>query len=168
MKTLSIIFLLLSMSLNASVVYKKVNKDGSITYSDEPSNGAKELDLSNSNSAVMPSLVNNDRKVNQPEPAKVKYQLKIISPSPEQTIRNNSGQVNIVASIKPLVPGKYQLMLNGAVHTSQTGGKFQLEAMPRGEYSIQLRFVGNSGKVLALTDTQSFYLHKASALINAN
>jgi hypothetical protein len=172
MKTLPIILLLLSMSLSAAVVYKKVNQDGTITYSDEPSEGAVKLDLAAGNSVVMPSLVSLQAKQNKTaktfKPAQVQYQLRVISPAPEQTIRSNNGKLTVVASITPNVPGQYQLVLNGLVKTSQTSGTFKLEAMPRGEYSVQVRFIGNSGKVLALTDMQTFYLHKASALIKAN
>jgi hypothetical protein len=172
MKALSIIFVLLSMSLNASVVYKTVNLDGSITFSDVPSEGAEKLDVSTSNSVVMPALVSPQAKTNRTakslKQTQMQYQLNVISPSPEQTIRSNIGKMKVVASITPNVPGNYQLLLNGVLHKSQTSGTFQLKDMQRGEYTAQVRFVGNSGKVLALTDMQTFYLHKASALIKAN
>lgn len=172
MKILGIIFLLLSMSLGAAVVYKKVNQDGSITYSDVPSEGAVELDLTAGNNAVMPALVPSQAKINKTvktlKQAQVQYQLKLISPTAEQTIRSNNGKMSVVASITPKMPGQYQLMLNGVLQLSQTSGTFKLENMRRGEYSVQVRFIGNSGKVLALTDMQTFYLHKASALIKAN
>jgi hypothetical protein len=172
MKALSIIFVLLSMSLNASVVYKTVNLDGSITFSDVPSEGAEKLDVSTSNSVVMPALVSPQAKTSRTakslKQTQMQYQLNVISPSPEQTIRSNIGKMKVVASITPNVPGNYQLLLNGVLHKSQTSGTFQLKDMQRGEYTAQVRFVGNSGKVLALTDMQTFYLHKASALIKAN
>ena len=172
MKALSIIFVLLSMSLNASVVYKTVNLDGSITFSDVPSEGAEKFDVSTSNSVVMPALVSPQAKTSRTakslKQTQMQYQLNVISPSPEQTIRSNIGKMKVVASITPNVPGNYQLLLNGVLHKSQTSGTFQLKDMQRGEYTAQVRFVGNSGKVLALTDMQTFYLHKASALIKAN
>ena len=172
MKTLFIILLLSSMSLGSALVYKKVNQDGSITYSDAPSEGAVPLDLATGNSVVMPALVSPQAKiyktVKNPKQTQVDYQLSIMSPTPEQTIRNNNGKMNVITRITPNVPGQYQLILNGVLHSAQTSGTFQLEGMQRGEYSVQVRFIGNSGKVLASSNMQTFYLHKASALIKAN
>ncbi|MFT5311813.1 MAG: hypothetical protein ACI8Z9_000287 [Paraglaciecola sp.] len=172
MKIMGVIFLLLSMSLCATVVYKKVNQDGSITFSDVPSEGAVRVDLASGNSVVMPALVLPQAKINKTvkilKQAQIPYQLNIISPTPEQTMRSNNGEMNVLVNITPNVPGQYQLMLNGVLHSSQTSGTFRLEGMHRGEYSVQVRFMDNSGKVLALSDMQTVYLHKASALFKGN
>ena len=46
--------------------------------------------------------------------------------------------------------------------------QLKLENVERGEHHIEVRLVGQSGKILASSGQQTFYLHKASALINAN
>ena len=175
MKTLSIIALLLvSLSVGSTVVYKKTNQDGTVIYSDEPSEGAVLLDQAINNTVVMPSLlppkqpsyVSQDSK--KTSSAEAVYSLKIISPAAEQTVRNNLGEVDVVASISPKASGIFQLMLNGELHLTKPSPVFHLQDLQRGEYSIQIRFVGKSGKILALTDMQIFYLHKASVFINAN
>jgi hypothetical protein len=38
----------------------------------------------------------------------------------------------------------------------------------RGAHTIKVNFLDNSGKILASSKQQTFYLQKASALINAN
>jgi hypothetical protein len=178
MKTLSIVLLVSisvgSMSIASTVVYKKTNQDGTVSYSDEPSEGAVQLDQSTSNTVVMPSMLSPKRSSNVSENSKKSlsdkplYTLSINSPSSEQTIRSNIGEVDVVASINPKASGIFQLMLNGELHLTQPTPVFHLQDLQRGEYSLQVRFVGKSGKILALTDTQIFYLHKASVLINAN
>ena len=175
MKTLSIIALLLvSLSVGSTVVYKKTNQDGTVIYSDEPSEGAVLLDQSVSNTVVMPSLLPPKRPsyVSQgskkSSSAEALYSLKIISPAAEQTVRSNLGEVDVVASISPKASGIFQLMLNGELYLTKPSPVFHLQDLQRGEYSLQIRFVGKSGKILALTDMQIFYLHKASVFINAN
>ncbi|MFT5676856.1 MAG: hypothetical protein ACI808_002805 [Paraglaciecola sp.] len=175
MKTLSIIALLLvSISVAATVVYKKTNQDGTVTYSDEPSEGAVLLEQPTSNTVIMPSLLPPKRPLYVSEGskkssiAKTLYSLKIVSPAAEQTVRNNLGEVDIVASISPKASGIFQLMLNGELHLTKPNPVFHLKDLQRGEYSLQVRFVGKSGRILALTDTQIFYLHKASVFINSN
>ena len=96
------------------------------------------------------------------------YTLTIDSPDAEGTVRNNLGEVDIVASISPKASGSFQLLLNGELKSTRPRPVFHLNGLDRGEYSFQVQFVGKSGKILALTEPQTFYLHKASVLINAN
>lgn len=179
MKTLSIIALLLSFGVGSTsvaqtVVYKKTNPDGTISYSDQRSDGAVALDETNSNTAVMPSLqpprerLYTSAKTTKSLKAADIYTLKIISPEDEGTVRNNLGEVDVVASISPKASGSFQVLLNGELKSTQPRPVFHLNGIERGEYSLQVRFVGKSGKILALTEMQTFYLHKASVLINAN
>jgi hypothetical protein len=180
MKTLSIVVLMLlsvgvsSMSVAQTVVYKKTNPDGTISYSDQHSDGAVTMNESINNTAVMPSLqpprerlyssTTSTKSVNATDI----YILKIVSPEDEGTVRSNIGEVDIVASLSPKASGSFQLMLNGELKSTQPRPVFHLNGLERGEYSLQVRFVGKSGKILALTQPQTFYLHKASVLINAN
>jgi hypothetical protein len=177
MKALSIVLLLLvSMVAGSVVVYKKVNEDGSVTYSDVPSDGAKQLVLTQHNTAVMPSSQTSpasNKQLKLPAPTKrsiiVKsYSIRILSPTPGQTIRSNNGVLDIETKLAPEVAGRYELLLNDTLHTSQGSPKFHLENISRGEHRFQVRFVDNSGKILALTPMQTVFLHRASALINAN
>jgi hypothetical protein len=96
------------------------------------------------------------------------YSLTIISPAAEQTVRSNLGELNVVASINPKASGIFQLMLNGELHMTEPSPVFHLQDLQRGEYTLQVRFVGKSGRILASTEMQTIYLHKASVLINAN
>ena len=61
-----------------------------------------------------------------------------------------------------------KLVFDNEVVKTQSKNQFQLENVNRGAHTIQVNFLDNSGKTLALSKQQTFYLHKASALINAN
>jgi hypothetical protein len=92
----------------------------------------------------------------------------IRSPTAEQTLRENSGAVSISADVLPKKSGKFQLIFDNQVVNTQSNGQFQLENVNRGAHTIQVNFLDNSGKILALSKSQTFYLQKASALINVN
>lgn len=166
--------LLLCISVSAQVVYKTVKADGSAVYSDVRSEGAVPVSLSSMNTVVVPALNNaanntssRSNPIKKPTPD-VQYVVSIRSPEAEQTLRDNSGAVTISADILPKKPGKFQLLLNNQLVKTQSNGLFQLENVNRGAHTIQVGFLDNSGKILALSKLQTFYLQKASALINAN
>jgi hypothetical protein len=97
----------------------------------------------------------------------VQYLVSILSPAAEQTLRDNSGAVTISASVLPKKAGKFQLIFDGQVLKTQSKNQFQLETVNRGAHTIKVNFLDNSGKILASSKQQTFYLQKASALINA-
>lgn len=158
--------------MSAQVVYKTVKADGSVVYSDVRSDGAVPVKLSSMNTVVVPALNNaaihttnqiNSVKRRRPE---IKYSVFIRSPVAEQTLRDNSGVVIITSEVLPKKTGNFQLVIDNHVVKTQSNSKFKLENINRGAHIIQVNFLDNSGKILASSKQQTFYLQKASALIN--
>ncbi|MEO9946862.1 DUF4124 domain-containing protein [Paraglaciecola sp.] len=174
MKLLYIIgLLLLCITASANVIYKTVKEDGTVVYTDIPSKGATSVNLSAVNSAVIPTLKGSNAKPNisgphkQPEKVIV-YTVSILNPVAEQTIRNNSGELTVTAQVSPDTPGKYNLFLDNQLVSTKGNGLFRLENLERGAHEIEVKFLNNSGKILASSELQTFYLHKASALFTPN
>ncbi len=146
-------------------VYKIVHKDGSVSYSDQGVPEAEEMTLN----VPMSTMQSGNQKIaTQPHVTikqKTNYQVSIVSPQADATIRSNQGELSIVSSIEPKINGLFQLTINDQIIESATG-VFQLEDMHRGAYQYSVKFIDNSGKVLATTQTRNLYLHQASALIN--
>lgn len=168
------LFILLFTQVGAGTVYKTVTPTGQVIYSDSPSADAQPMEL-NANLIIDPlstaqlKSVNTPQSVNTPrgEKSAIDYQLTILSPQPEQTIRNNRGQLVIRGALKPVASGNFKLHINQR-EMVQNKPLFQLDNLDRGEYQFYIEFIGNSGKILASSNQQTFYLHKASALIKAN
>tara|TARA_R110002153_G_scaffold10418_2_gene41165 strand:- start:1176 stop:1763 length:588 start_codon:yes stop_codon:yes gene_type:complete len=165
---------LFCISVSAQVVYKTVKADGSVVYSDVVSDGAVPVNLSAMNTVVMPALnsassqtTSRNNPVQKSKP-QVEYVVFIRSPMAEQTLRDNSGAVTINAEVLPKKSGKFQLVFDNQVVKTQSKSQFQLESVNRGAHIIQVNFLDNSGKILASSKPQTFYLQKASALIHAN
>lgn len=167
----SIILLLLCVYASASVVYKTIKEDGSVVYTDTPTDTSTPVKLSAVNN-IVPTLNKPSLSVspnNQTIKRKlVNYIVSINSPAPEAHIRNNAGQVSISVSVSPKGAGNFQLMMDGQVIKTQTNNLFELEGINRGIHTIKVNFLNKSGKILASSPEQTFYLHKASALIQAN
>jgi hypothetical protein len=146
-------------------VYKTVHKDGSITYSDQPSAGAVEMVLSVPTNTFQSTVSSSKPPSQVTHKQNIIYTINILNPQPEATIRSNIGEISISASIKPEINGFFQLQINEQVHESATG-IFTLIDMPRGAYKYSVKFIDNSGKVIALSKTRNMFLHQASTLIN--
>jgi hypothetical protein len=165
--------LLLCISVSAQVVYKTVRADGSVVYSDTASKGAVPVDLLSTNTVVVPALGKMPRQtVSQKQRVKkviseLQYIVSILSPAAEQTLRDNSGTVTITVNVSPKKSGKLQLIFDNKLFRTQSNRQFQLESVNRGAHTIKVNLLDNSGKILASSKQQTFYLQKASALINA-
>ncbi|MGS2720743.1 DUF4124 domain-containing protein [Paraglaciecola aestuariivivens] len=175
MKSLVILGALLwTINVSAKVVYKTVKPDGTVVYSDVQTPGATAVKLSAVNTAQMPSLTANTQltpKAQKPklnQVANIKASVTILAPQPEQTLRDNNGRVEVLSQVSPKVKGQYQLLLNNRVLMTQASGNFMLSSIDRGAHTLQVNFLDTSGKILASSSPQIFYLHKASALFRAN
>ncbi|MFQ3248697.1 MAG: hypothetical protein ACI9O6_000499 [Glaciecola sp.] len=162
---LVIVGLALSASVNAGKIYKTVNEDGTITYSDQPTPGSVEVDFaSNTTTVVQNPTTRTKQLITIKKKQAVEHTLTVNSPSVEETIRNTTGTVSISASVTPNAPGHYELSLHEKKLRS-TSGTFLVKDLPRGEYSYQINFVSTSGKVIASSEVRRFFMHKPSVLI---
>lgn len=145
-------------------IYKTVHADGSVSYSDQPSEGAVEIDIGG-NALTIQGL--KSPPITPPKILKqtTDYKLTILSPAKDATIRNNLGEINIAAQLEPSLAGTFELVINGTAYQSVTG-IFRLSNMDRGSYQYLIHFIDNSGKVIASSQTSTLHLHKASVLIN--
>lgn len=166
--TLALFF---AVTVSATQLYKVVHLDGSVTYTDTPQEGAVEVDVTKTNSVTVPSLNAGNqtqlpaKRVDKKYPA---YQLSIVSPQNEATVRNNLGKVTVKAQLSPIGSGRFDLYLDGEIAQSSPAPSFQLQNVVRGEHDIQVKFVHHTGKILASSKKIVFFMHQASILINPN
>ncbi|MCC2617478.1 DUF4124 domain-containing protein [Aestuariibacter halophilus] len=156
-----------SVCVSAGTLYMIKEKDGTVRYTDMPVAGAVPVDLSGVNSAVMPALAPTKtapatKTVQRPA---VQYDLSITAPADGATIRNNLGNFSVSGQVSPTGPGVFQLLMDGNVVATNPIPQFSLESVDRGEHTLQLQLVDNTGKILASSPQHTVYLHRASALI---
>ncbi len=160
---------LASAGLSATTLYKVVDKDGSVTFTDVPRPGATPVVIGKANVADTSSNVL--RNNSQPKTVQIQYPdyvLSMNSPANGATIRNNFGRINVSATLSPQGAGQFQLFLDDSLVETSGTPVFQLENVDRGEHHLQIKFLHNSGKILASTQKRVVYLHRTSVLINAN
>ena len=168
MKWLLLLSVFLASTVTAQTIYKVVQADGTILYTDTPQEGASQVELLGNTSNVADSLPTPKIKPQTTEKPSPRYKVTITSPEPEATIRNNQGNVTITASTTPSFRGRYRLTFDGQSTRINSAGNFTLTGLNRGTHTYHIDILDNKGKTLASSPSQTLYLHQASALINTN
>lgn len=165
MRAFTLISLLLLSLFAQATVYKWVDKDGRVHYSDEPHPNAEVVELKEKtlNQIALPPVKNdtNDSQVIQ----QIQYQVVITSPTEEETVRDNNGDFQVIATVTPEVKSQYlmALKLDGqTVGKPQMGGIFQLKNIDRGEHTIVVDAMTQNGKVFASSSPRKIFLHQAA------
>ena len=162
-KILSIL-LLITLGVSAEV-YRSVDENGNVVFTDKPSPGAETIDLEDVqtiNVPPPPDINYSPRK----QPEKAYTEVTIISPQNDQAIRNDAGNVTVNVGVKPALQpsdslvlyldGK-EIMLGKAMAKAFSG-------LDRGTHTVRAAVKDANGKVQKGSSTVSFHLLRNSVL----
>lgn len=150
-------------------IFKVVNEDGSVTYTDTPPPNAETVELDIKTRNVVSAIKTPKTQKVQVKKKKPNYSVSITSPAPEATLRDNAGNIVIKAEQNSAEKAPlYRLIFDGAPVKSNSSGIFKLEGVHRGAHTYKVELTNNTGKTLASSPTQTLYLHQASVFINNN
>jgi hypothetical protein len=169
---IAVVLLLCTASLQAQI-YRWVDEEGNVQFSDIPPPGnqppAETVDLpkpSTMDSYRPPAEATDTTDADTAEGEKpVSYRhFSISSPPDDEALRENAGNVTITVDISPdLQPGhRLNLYLDGnLLDNGGTRTTVQLNNVPRGTHQIRAEILDASGKVLRRTSS-SFHLLRAT------
>jgi len=163
-------FLLGTSMLYAGTVYKKVNKDGSVEYSDVPFTGASEVKLKDIDQQnTLPAFKRPPSLTNKPtrKSSAAKPDVHIVSPLNGDTLRDNEGNITIVVQKEGKEKKKYktQILINGApVGKPTQASVISIKNISRGEIKIKAQLLSRTGKILATTPETVVYMHRVSVI----
>ncbi len=165
--------LLLSLSTMAlAAVYKHVQPDGSVIYSDRPPvENATEIKLPKVHTMPATPVAPPSEATPAPKKAAVNYgEVRITQPQPDATIRENTGQVRVSVMLTTALKiddgHRLTFALDGRlIGKPQTEGGITLENVDRGTHSVEARVVDASGQTLARSQAVTFHVQRFSALL---
>ncbi|MGI2195885.1 DUF4124 domain-containing protein [Shewanella baltica] len=166
MRSLTLIGLVLFSMLAQATVYKWVDKDGKVHYSDEPQPNAQVVELKEKtlNQIALPLPKTDSNNANQAIES-IQYKVNITSPAEEETVRDNNGDFDVVATITPELKSQYLMVLKldgTPVVQPQIGGTFKLKNIDRGEHTLVVDALTQNGKVFASSSPRKIFLHQAA------
>ena len=173
---LSAIFICILFSYSSAFaqMYKWVDEEGNISYSDQPPyKGAEQLDAP-ALSTVSRTRATPQKTEDSTEPTEdkevTKYtELKITSPMNDATIRDNSGNFSISFSVKPALDTNFNhsfsVSMNGkVVKNNLTSGSASFSNIDRGTHNISVSVKDKSGKTLRKSKSVTIHLHRQSVI----
>jgi len=160
---------------HADKVYKWVDAQGNVLYTDQPRKGAQEIKIvaAPANAAQASQIVRQQlaafAAVVEPDRSKPSA-VTLSAPANEETIRDNDGNVTVAFRVQPEPRDgeRIRLTLDGSVvGTDVNPPGIVLSGLDQGTHTLQATVTDRSGRVLVRSDLVTFYLKHDSSLAPA-
>lgn len=164
-------------------IYRWVDDDGNVVFSDEPHANAEKIEVSPStvytpqeniedadeDDDILKLSPDEPPTVEEAQPAVPDYQLRIVAPANDESIWVNNGNVTVDMIVEPQLDAErgdlIELQLDGSqVATPQAGTTFQLNNLSRGTHNLSAHVIDSNGNRLTTSANVTFHLHRASVL----
>ena len=156
---------LLALGASAAPMYRLVDENGRVTFTDVPGSAAKR---------VVQHAANTYR-ARQPQPcapapaapqsdAFAGYRSVAIAWPQDEAIRANDGSIRIVAATEPELEPEHRavVLLDGQAAQQSDGLTFDLTELDRGRHELAVQIIDGDGAVLAESRPKIIHLLRAS------
>jgi hypothetical protein len=166
MRTWLFIVLLLPFFVQAEI-YRWVDSDGKVHYSDQPAKGASKVRLPGISTYKSKPYKKITPGKPKPKPADQTYRVRIVKPQEKETVRSNEGEIEVEVDVSPdlNVRRGHRLIisLDGKTHIATTS-KYKLTGVDRGTHVIAVQVFSSTGRVLSSSTSVTVHLRKHSSL----
>ncbi len=155
--------LLLCLSITPALaeIYKTVDKNGHVTYTDNPppNTNAKPVELKSLNTT--PSITSVPEYITStPQTEPQGYSLNLLAPENGKTLLPNERSVTISVNLNPALQNDDLLAfkLDGKIMSKTNETTYNLVEPPRGEHSITAAVIDSEGKEVAQSDAVTIFV----------
>jgi len=156
--------LLIFMGLSiAETVYKSVDENGNIIFTDKPSRDAEEIKLQKLQTIKNPNPAKYKPKAKQPKQEALYKTFLVSNPADGAGLRSNSGNVSISLTLQPPLRPSHKIIISmdGKEVSNGSTSSVSLQNIDRGTHTISASVVDGNGKQMISTSS-SFSLLRAS------
>lgn len=149
----------------STTLYRWVDEEGRVHFSDQPRQGAEEVTVRSPSTFETPKPPVRRKQEAPRQEEKFRYEsLNIVQPTAEQTLWNIEGVLNVSVTLTPaLRPGhKLRAHINGNTTDVGTGRSFKLNEVYRGEQNLSVSVVDAMGRELTRSPTVKFFVQQTS------
>lgn len=160
--------LVVSAGAAAEDVWRWVDEEGVIHFSDRPHPGAERVQIGPVQTFPAPVLSPaRETTPSQPgEPAAPYSRVEIASPAAGETLWNIAGELSVQVALEPQLAGGHEMRLyfdgNPVEGAPQGSGQFALGEVYRGEHTLRAAIFDAEGRELASSETITFYVQQTS------
>lgn len=148
-------------------VYTYIDADGNRVFTDRPPDNrpVEKVPISTSNrmEAVRPPLAT--QRLQPPPAPELRYEvLRILSPTPDTTIRGDTAQLIVTASSEPaLHPGhSFRLVMNNQVVATQRSPVFAISQVDRGTHQVAVEIIDQQERIVERTPSQPVHIKRTT------
>ncbi len=155
-------------ALSSAAVYKWVDADGAVHFSDVPREGAEEVHVPPPQTYEAPSLPPITPRAEPVVDPAAYTRFVQVTPATDENIWDNTGTITVnFAAEPPLQTDRgHQLvvLVDGQARPAVSDSSVILENIDRGSHTLQGQIVDARGDVLISSDTTTVHLHRQSVL----
>lgn len=143
--------LLLFTHTATAQVYKTVDAEGRVIYTDRPAPGAEQVPLSEVNSMPAAEPTAPPTRKEPTSNASPYTNIAILEPVDGATVTNPGGNFSVQLALEPALRDgdTLQLLVDGQPAGTISGSSAQLEGVLRGEHTLELIVIDSNGDVVA-------------------
>lgn len=163
-----LLLLCLVPAVSAAEIYRSVDEDGNVVYTDQPIPGGKPVDLpelSTYESPPAPAISPQPSAATEPA-AQGQSTLNFVQPSADETIFDNQGNVMVAVRVEPPLTRDQQLalQLDGGETVQSAEPTYQFTGVDRGTHTLRAWVVSSNGQQLGEPASVIFHLRQASRM----
>lgn len=169
MQRFLVLFLVFICATANAQIYRRTGPDGQVYFSDQPGPDAERVDLAPAQTINLPSVPEQagDVTSEQQDAAAVYTEFFVASPTAEQGVRANDGNVTVHLSLQPALQPGHAIVLNvdgedGEASNSGSVLMVELNNLSRGQHTVMATVVDGEGNKLIQTDPVSFFVLRAA------
>ena len=164
---LIVLILLASAGTGAQQIYRTVDKDGKVIFTDVPSEGSEKIELKET-TTIKSLNTEPSSSVSAPAPQQsISYKsCSILAPADEESIRDNAGNVSVQVAIVPVLQPGHEVVvyLDGMEKLTGTGNTFNLENIDRGTHQVRASVRDPDGHIVISSKSTTFHLQRQSVI----
>lgn len=166
-----LLVMLFFMSLSVSAeVYRSVDEDGNVIFSDQPSPGAEEIKIDKIQTIdappVKPKPLDTGSEKSRDKNKEAYSKVAILTPTNDESISANDGNISVGVSVSPELQTKnghqVVLFLDGNEVARSTSMKLDLTNLDRGTHTLAVAVMDEKGNEIKRSDTISFTVQRHS------
>ena len=158
------LFLIASITLSIfshAEVYKSLDKDGRIVYTDKPMPNSEKVKITEPNTIKSITVPNPDEQ----EPASKPFEydtLTITTPADNGIIPNGLVPFDVAINAAPKLQPEHrlQLLIDGKLHSSSSKNTFRVNSLSRGKHTLQTLILDASGNRLTQSKVIRVFVYR--------
>ena len=147
----------MAMPLQAEV-YRTVDEDGNITFTDTPQEGAEKVDIQETQTIDNPNPAKYKPLSKKQKPVERYRSISIASPGNDEAVRNNAGNVTISTSIDPRLIPSHEVIIYIDGKEIGRGSSATANNVDRGTHTASAKIVDSSGNTVISSSPSTFHL----------